>query len=81
MTIAQLEETIAHSDATEEELADRLYGLVRGAIEAGERRENVLAMLKTMYADLVGETVESPRRAVREVIGCFYGYCAPEAAL
>jgi hypothetical protein len=39
----------------------------------------VLAVLKVVYSDLLDTDKETSRRAVREVIGLFHGYGAPEA--
>jgi hypothetical protein len=81
MTTAQLEEAIAHSGPSEEEIAEEVYALASDAIARGERREDVFAVIKRQYEMLVGTDREVERRALRDVIGFFRGYGAPEATL
>jgi hypothetical protein len=81
MTIAELEDILTHSNAPEDDLADELYGLVKDALRQGQPRDEVLSMLDQLYVQLAGDENEVPRRATREVIGCFHGYCAPDVAL
>lgn len=81
MTIAELQEAVDRSNASEEDLADELYEFVTAALERGEQREDVYASLKEFYSHLAGQGAEKHRRAVREVLGCFHGYCAPSEAL
>jgi hypothetical protein len=82
MIAAELRNTVAqHADESAEEIADDLYVAVKGAIESGQRREDMYAMLKALYADLKASGLKKERRAVGEVIRCFDGYCSPAAAL
>lgn len=81
MTTAQLEEIIARAPDCEEELADEIYDLASAAIQQGQRREDVLALIKQKYELLVGTDRETERRALRDVLGFFRGYGAPEAVL
>jgi hypothetical protein len=81
MTTAQLEEIITHSGSSEEEIADEIYALASDAIAHGESREDIFALIKQYYEMLVGTDREVERRALRDVIGFFRGYGAPEAAL
>jgi hypothetical protein len=81
MTTAQLEEAIAHSGSSQEEIAEDIYALASNAIAHGESREDVFDLIKRYYEMLVGTDREVERRALRDVIGFFRGYGAPEAAL
>jgi hypothetical protein len=81
MTNAQLEKTIADAPDSEEELADRIYALAADALAQGESRETVFAVIKARYESLVGTDQETERRALRDVIGFFRGYGAPQALL
>jgi hypothetical protein len=81
VTIADVEAVLSRPEASDDELVDELYGLVKASIESGQSRADALQALESVYAQLAGDELERPRRVAREVIGCFYGYCAPEVAL
>lgn len=77
MTTAELQQIALDDAASEEDIADSLYGAARDALIRGEPRRDVLAALQTLHEQLSGDQQETPRRAVREVLACFDGYCAP----
>jgi hypothetical protein len=82
MVAAEIAEEVANRrDLPEEELADGVYDLVKTALDRGESRDAVYATLEMVYAQLTGPENEKQRRAVREVMGCFHGDCAPSVAL
>ena len=81
MRIADVQKVLSRPEASDDELVDELYDLVKKSIVSGQSRDEALQALESVYAQLVGDELERPRRIAREVIGCFYGYCTPEVAL
>jgi hypothetical protein len=82
MSTELLERTIQNDvNASEEQLADDIYALVRRFLEEGGDRDEAYDALQTFYADLKQRGSSKARRAVGEVIAAFDGWCAPSARM